>query len=88
MEKLKLKNYLLSTNVFIDNDYLDIYINLINNYQVNVSNNYCEKHHILPVAYYKHFYNCKTRFEAEKYANNDKNNILVNLLYKDHCKAH
>ena len=88
MKKFELKSYLLSTNVFIDNDYLDQYINLIEANKNLIFEGYFEKHHILPVAYYKYIYNCKSRYESEKYAKKDKNNFIVKLLYKDHCKAH
>ena len=88
MTKLVLKNYLLSTDVFINNKYLDEYIDLILNNTNIKHKGYCENHHVLPAVYYKHLYNCKKRYQSDSYAKKDKNNFIVKLLYKDHCKAH
>lgn len=81
----KLKDTLLSTNLFIDNNYLADYINLVCN--LASTEDYAEKHHVIQVAYYKHLYKCN-REKAEKYAEADQNNFIVQLSYKDHCKAH
>lgn len=44
-----LKNYLLCTNYFLDNDYLMKYVNLItSNYNTNKVKFKTQKHHILP----------------------------------------
>ena len=88
MTKLALKNYLLSTNVFINNKYLNEYLDLILNNTNIKHKGYYENHHVLPVVYYKHLYNCKKRYQSNSYAKKDKNNFIVKLLYKDHCKAH
>ena len=88
MEKLYLKKYLLSTNVFLDNEYLSEYLGLIFDNLDKSFNCYYENHHVLPSIYYKHLYNCKTRHQSDAYAKKDKNNFIVKLLYKDHCKAH
>ena len=83
-----IKANLLSTKVFINNNYLDKYINLIIN-QAEVSNfGYSEKHHLIPVSYYRWKYKCKSRYEALKLADQDALNLLVSLPYKDHCLAH
>ena len=81
----KLKETLLGTRLFIDNNYLTDYINLVLN--PTSASNYTENHHVIQVAYYKHLYNCN-RERAEKYADADPNNFIVQLNYKDHCKAH
>lgn len=83
--KLYMKKLLLETNYFIDNEWLDKYIKLISN-QTNIG--YFEKHHFIPVSIYKYKYKCKTRYEAEKLADQDANNFLVKLSFIDHCKAH
>lgn len=83
---MELKNYLIELG-FIDNNYLDEYIDLILNYKL--TDGYSEVHHTIPIAYYYKKYNCKTKWEAKrKYADRDSNNLLVKLLYKDHLKAH
>ena len=84
-----LKSILLATGKFIDNKYLDLYIELVSTPRKVVS--YMENHHIIPVAYYKHKYNIDTRkhrHEAERYANADYHNTIVALSFADHCKAH
>ena len=44
---------------------------------------------MIPIAYYFKKYNCKSKWEAKrKYADKDSQNSLVQLLYKDHIKAH
>lgn len=83
------KVILLSTNQFIENEYLDSYIELISK-QAEI-NGYMENHHVIPVAYYKAKYNLDTRshrHEAERYANADPANAVVLLSFADHCKAH
>ena len=83
------KSILLSTGSFIDNDYLYNYIDLIT--KPNDVFPYMERHHVIPVAYYKHKYNIDTRkhrHEAERYANADDQNTVVLLSFANHCKAH
>ena len=80
-----MKNLLLKTGYFLDNDWLDKYVELLSK-QTNIG--YTEKHHFIPVSIYKYLYNCKTRYEAEKLADKDVNNFLVKLSFIDHCKAH
>jgi len=62
--EISLKEKLLKTEQFIDNIYLEQYIQIIENTQK--INGYFEDHHIIPVSYYKNKYYCKTRSEAEK----------------------
>ena len=82
---INLKEALLSTNLFIDNDYLTEYLKLVTGYLK--PEGYTEKHHVIQVAYYKHLHKC-TREQAECYAEADPNNYVIQLSYKDHCKAH
>lgn len=84
-DAIKLKDTLLSTNLFIDNNYLADYISLVSN--STITDSYTEKHQVIQVAYYKHLYKCN-RETAEKYADTDPNNFIVQLSYRDHCKAH
>ena len=70
-----LKKKLLDTGYFIDNAYLDDYINLT---QTCSNAKYTERHHILPRAYYK---------LVDISIDNSENN-LVRLSFADHCKAH
>ena len=69
------KQELLKTNYFIDNEYLDQYLELI---KINSDAKYLERHHILPKAYYR-LKNLKV--------DNTKNNI-IKLSFANHCKAH
>ena len=68
-----------TTNLFIDNCYLDQYVVLINN---NVDTkrqlHKTQKHHIIPKSYYK---------QNNVQVDNSRNN-MVNLMYKDHIIAH
>lgn len=73
---MKTKSDLLLTGVFIDNDYLDKYIALINN-SLTQTGNSC-KHHIIPRCYYKY----------NNLIVDDTQNNLVNLSYIDHILAH
>ena len=77
--KETLKNCLLSTDMLIDNEFLDNYCQLI---ITNVNNkkikNTTQSHHIIPKSYFK---------IIGKKVNNKKEN-LVNLLYSDHILAH
>ena len=81
-----IKQFLLNTGYFVDNQYLDDYIDLI---QKPFSlTNYTEDHHVLPVSYYKYKYNCKDRKEAKILADKDVNNLKIKLSFANHCKAH
>ena len=51
----KIKNKLLNLNVFIDNEYLDKYIELIEiNRNTKREKFKTQQHHIIPRSYYKH----------------------------------
>lgn len=81
-----LKQVLLNTGYFVDNSYLDEYLELIQK-PFSLSG-YSEKHHVIPAVVYSAKYSTKDNREARKLANADPNNFLVDLLFKDHCKAH
>ena len=87
---MNLKTYLLTEVGCIDNEYLDQYLILLQTAAITeITTQYCELHHVIPVAYYYYKYDCKNKTTAKrKYADKDINNKVVNLLYKDHCKAH
>lgn len=74
--KISLKQKLLATGYFIDNKYLDEYIELV--LQPATTDSYVEKHHIIQKQYFK---------LIGQPINNNSDNV-VKLLYKDHCKAH
>ena len=75
----KIKEALLATEQFLDNEYLDKYVNLIyNNLHTKKETAKTQRHHILPKCYFKFI---------GKPCDNTKGN-LVNLLYIDHARAH
>lgn len=76
-KKELLKKMLLDTGYFIDNQYLDNYLNLVllNDYTGTA---YSEIHHILQRAYFKKLGLLVDQTKTNK----------VRLLYKDHCYAH
>ena len=76
MTKQELKDKLLRTDLFVDNSYLDQYIQLVYEYKTDAA--YTEIHHILQRNYYKY---------TNQQLDNSKSNT-VRLAYKDHCKAH
>lgn len=91
-----IKNKILSKNInnniyFIDNEYLDKYCDLIfKNITTKKQPLVTQKHHVIPLCYYKLINNIKLknwRREADHFSKNDEN-ILTNLLYKDHILAH
>ena len=71
-----LKQKLLTTGLFLDNEYLDEYINLV--LSNNTTIGYTEKHHILQRNYFK-----KSGLPVDSSPDN-----LITLSYCDHCKAH
>ena len=71
-----LKQKLLNTGLFLDNEYLDEYINLV--LSNNITIGYTEKHHILQRNYFK-----KNGLPLDNSPDN-----LITLSYCDHCKAH
>ena len=72
------KEYLLSTGYFIDNNYFNLYYNLICNSGVQKEKFKTNMHHILPRHYFK-----KRNLKLD----NSQDNI-VTLLFKDHMLAH
>lgn len=74
-----LKEKLLVSGLVYDNEFLDKYVLLIEqNRNTKYENNRTQRHHIIPVFYYKS--------NSMKVDNTIDN--LVNLLYKDHLLAH
>ena len=78
MTQEKIKDLLLSTNEFDDNLYLDEYCNLLVKCGTKKEKYKTQAHHIIPQCYYR-----KNKIDI----NNNPENI-VNLLHKDHVKAH
>lgn len=73
------KENLLSTGLVIDNKYLNQYVDLINSNEKRKREKFkTQRHHIIP----KHF------FERMKLPIDNSKQNFVNLLYKDHAKAH
>lgn len=87
LNKNELKQKLINTNYFVDNEYLDRYLNLLFDPEIDPKR-YSEKHHAIPVALYKLNNEGCGRRKAEKLAKADADNFEVLLLYKDHCLAH
>lgn len=82
-----LKNFLLSTNFFEDNDYFEQYLQLVTTGSL-INADYKEEHHILPVSYYGFIKGTKNRAEARMLADADIRNRKVFLTRRDHCLAH
>lgn len=76
MNLFNLKQKLLATGLFIDNDKFNDYLLLVTN-PAKVFG-YSENHHILPRVFYKH-----NQLPIDNSADN-----LVVLSYSDHCYAH
>lgn len=75
----KLKQKLLSFDVFVDCEYLDRYVDLILLNSNRVYEKFkTQRHHIVPVCYFK---------SRELPVDNNDSNI-VTLLYRDHVLAH
>lgn len=81
-----LKTYLLSLGCFLDNEYLEEYLLLVEQPSSFSETDYTEDHHIIPRSYYKSDYS-KTA-STEDLALKDPHNRLVKLLYPDHFYAH
>lgn len=76
---MDIRNKLVATHLFLENEYFEKYIQLINsNRQTKRQTCKTQRHHIIPVIAFK-LYNWAG-------VNNVDN--LVNLLYKDHILAH
>ena len=87
---MKLKDILLKYN-FIDNAYLDEYVELIlNNLGTKLKKGCTQKHHVVPVScYFNETLDFTShRIEALQIAANDENNFIVNLSFTDHLAAH
>lgn len=94
-----LKEKLLNTSCFIDNEWLDKYIALIISAIKNKNTEVFECHHIIPFCYFTNKLNIKTWQEKDKlrklsyktdtneYNLITKNNIVY-LSYYKHCLAH
>ena len=79
MNKTELKNKLLETGIFIDNEWFDKYLDLVINNDNKESERFrTQRHHIIPSCYYRN-----NNIDID---NEDSN--LVNLLLKDHLLAH
>lgn len=79
MKKEEIKEKLLRLGLFIDNEWLDKYCELIENNKNTKREKYkTQSHHIIPKCYYT--------MNKLKIDNSKEN--LVNLLYKDHILAH
>lgn len=74
---INLKQKLLDTGYFIDNEWLEKYLTLV--VDVPVSFSYTEKHHIIPAS-------C-SKLLGKRSADDSKSN-LVSLTFADHCRAH
>lgn len=72
-----LKQKLLDTGYFINNEWLEKYLALV--VDVPVSFSYTEKHHVIPAS-------C-SKLLGKRSADDSKSN-LVNLTFVDHCRAH
>ena len=81
-----LKTYLLSLGCFINNEYLDEYLLLIEQPLSFSNTEYTEKHHIIPRSYYISDYSKSA--SNEDISLNDPYNSLVELTYSDHFYAH
>ena len=93
---LDLKQKLLTEQLVEDSEYLTKYFNLLQaNLETVLVQHTTQKHHALPVVYYKHFYprelkeiKSRSRSFYDNLAQNDPVNFLVNLTYSDHLLAH
>lgn len=88
MDKSNLKKFFISKGLCRESIYLDAYLELISKNQSTVKSSITQRHHVIPVYYYKHTFNTTTRYEAEKLADADPLNFTVNLTYSDHILAH
>ena len=76
MNLFNLKQKLLATGLFIDNNKFNDYLLLVTNQ--NKILGYSEKHHILPRIFYK-----RNKLPLDNSVDN-----LIELSYSDHCYAH
>ena len=74
-----IKESLINSDIYIQNEYFDLYINLINDNLLRLPEKYkTQKHHILPRHYFNHY-----NLEID-----DSEDNKVNLIISDHIKAH
>lgn len=74
-----MREKLLSTGLFLENEYFENYIELINSNLTTKKQSFkTQRHHIIPAAVFK----------LKKWSDKDNKQNLVNLLYKDHILAH
>ena len=73
-----MKQLFLETGYFVDNVYMDSYIELIENSKSRTTSTNSQVHHILPRCYF---------LLVGEEVNNDISNLVV-LLYKEHILAH
>lgn len=69
---------LLTTNIFIDNEYFKKYAQLVEDNLTNVSGTITQKHHIIPRVYFK----------SNNLPVDDSDDNLVTFSYADHVLAH
>ena len=86
--KEQIKQSLLNTGYFEDNEYLDKYCDLVIIKSTKQDSLKTQEHHCIPICYYKLIYNFKKDLDAKKKANLDSNNYIINILYKDHILVH
>ena len=96
---MDLKERLINTGYFLDNIWLNKYVNLIKAGSINRTDVYSERHHIIPFCYFADKLNAKTAKEKDKlrklssklntieYNLITKNNIIC-LSFYQHCLAH
>lgn len=82
----EIKKYLLSLNLVYNNEYLDLYFQVIkNNIETKWEKYKTQKHHIIPLFVYKKIYSLNKREEAE---NKKYTNWSVTMSYKEHLLCH
>ena len=82
MTKLELKVKLISTGCILDNNYLNMYVDLVfNNLGQEKIKFETERHHIIPKSYFK-------QIGLQDKSIIDSEDNIVNLSYKNHILAH
>ena len=83
-----LKEKLLKTNYFIENDFLNKYCQLMfENIITNRIKYKTERHHFVPLSYYSILHKEKNRKLLNMYSKEDKN-LIINLSHFNHLLAH
>lgn len=83
---MNLKEALLSFDGVVDNEYLDQYVELVNNTTSFSSIEYTEKHHVIPRSFYNS--DCSKSAARDDISLKDPRNRLEELTYSDHFYAH